>query len=143
MDQVYSGHGVRFCYPTGWELAENQEDQDVAMTVVGEGTSFWTLQLLAGRPDPGRVLEEALKTFHGEYAELDEYPIEATINQTRCQARDVQFMQYELINSAFLRAFPWGCWTAFVLYQGNDEELNQTRPLLEAITASLSWDGDA
>ncbi|MCA9071987.1 MAG: hypothetical protein KDA84_23830, partial [Planctomycetaceae bacterium] len=103
-------------------------------------TSFWTLSLLSGRPDPKRVLREVMETFRGEYVEIDEYPAQAVIHQTECQACDLQFMQYELINSAYLRVCPAGSRTALILYQGMDQELEYTRPVLEAITASLEWD---
>jgi len=142
MDQLYSGHGIRFHYPGNWELSEEpgEQDRDVTITVAGPETSFWMLTLLAGRPDAKRVLREALETFRGEYGDLDEYPAEATICETACEACDLHFLQYDLVNSAYLRVFPAGSRTAFLLYQGNDRELETTRPILEAITESLVWE---
>ncbi len=139
MDKLYNAHGIRFRYPGDWELSEQEDGGDVTVTVASRETSFWTISLLDGRPDPERVLREALDTFHGEYAELDEYPAQAKIHETPCEARDLQFVQYELINSAFLRVCPAGSMTALVLYQGTDHELEHTRPILEAITQSLEW----
>ena len=121
MLKEYSAHGVRFSYPENWELTEAADDRDVTITVASSGTSFWTLSLLAGRPDPEHVLREVLETFRGEYVELDEYPAQAKIHQTDCQACDLQFIQYELINSAFLRVCAAGSRTAMILYQGNDQ----------------------
>jgi hypothetical protein len=98
------------------------------------------VSLLAGRPDPARVIREVLETFRGEYAELDEYPAQAAFRGIDCEARDLQFLQYELINSAYLRAFSAGSRTLLILYQGMDRELVEARPVLEKISASLEWD---
>ena len=140
LDQQYSGHGIRFRYPGTWELTEEEDDRDAVVSVSSPETSFWTVSLLGGRPDPKRVIREVLETFRGEYAELDEYEATAKIQDKDCEARDLQFVQYELINSAFLRAFEAGPWTALILYQGTDHELEDVRPVLEAISASFEWD---
>lgn len=140
MDQLYSAHGIQFQYPGEWELSENLDDSDLTVSVNSPETSFWTLSLLDGRPDPKRVLQEVVETFRGEYAEIDEYPAQAVIHQTECEACDLQFLQYELINSAYVRACQAGSRTALILYQGMDQELKFTRPLLEAITLSLEWE---
>ena len=140
MTKLYSNHGVRFRYPEAWELTEEEHGRDVVVSVASPETSFWTLSLLEGRPDPERVLREVVETFRGEYVELDEYQAEAKIGGIECQARDLQFVQYELINSAFLRACPAGPATILILYQGTDHELEHTRPILEQISTSLEWD---
>jgi hypothetical protein len=54
----------------------------------------------------------------------------------------VEFVCLELVNSAFLRAFRLGESSALVLYQGTDHELEDTRPILEEISASLQWEAD-
>jgi hypothetical protein len=140
MDKLYSDHGIRFRYPESWELTEEEYERDVVVSVASPDTSFWTLSLLGGGPDPERVICEVVETFRGEYVEIDEYEAETKIQDIDCLARDLQFMQYELINSAFLRAWRAGPTTILVLYQGMDEELEHTRPILEAISASLEWD---
>jgi hypothetical protein len=140
MEKIYSAHGIRFAYPADWELSEEVDERDVVVSVASPETSFWTVSLLAGRPDPARVIREVLETFRGEYAELDEYPAQAAFRGIDCEARDLQFLQYELINSAYLRAFSAGSRTLLILYQGMDRELVEARPVLEKISASLEWD---
>lgn len=140
LDQEYSGHGIRFRYPGTWELTEEEDGRDVSISVSSQETSFWTVSLLDGRPDARRVVREALEIFRGEYSELDEYEAKVQIHGQDCQALDLQFVQYELINSAFLRAVEIGSKTALILYQGTDHELEDTRPLLEEISASFQWD---
>lgn len=140
LDREYTGHGIRFRYPAAWDVTEEEVGQDVVVSVASLDTCFWMVSLLAGRPDPKRVIREALETFRGEYADLDEYEAQAKIHEKDAEARDLQFVQYELISSAFLRAVEMGSRTALILYQGTDDELESTRPLLEAISASFQWE---
>ncbi len=138
--KLYSSHGVRFRYPGDWDVSEEDDGQDLMVTVASPETSFWTLSLLGGRPDPKRVIREVVETFRDEYEELDEYAAEARVHNTPCEARDLQFVQYELINSAFLRACTAGSNTVLILYQGTDHELKHTQDILEAISDSVEWD---
>lgn len=140
LDQEYSGHGIRFRYPGTWELTEEEDGRDVTISVSSPETSFWSVSLLDARPDPKRVIREALETFRSEYTELDEYEAKAQIQGKECEARDLQFVQYELINSAFLRALEIGSKTVLLLSQGTDHELEDTKPVLDAICASFQWD---
>ena len=87
-------------------------------------------------------METALDAFREEYAELDIYPVVETICHRESIARDLEFVSLELINSAFLRAFRTDHFTALILYQGTDKELELTREQLEKISLSLQCEGD-
>ena len=87
-------------------------------------------------------METALDAFRKEYEELDIYPVSETICDRDCLARDVEFVCLELINSAFLRTFRSDHFTALILYQGTDFELEMTREQLENISLSLQCEGD-
>jgi hypothetical protein len=93
-------------------------------------------------PSPQEVLESAVEALQEEYAEADIYPSTARIGKRVGVARDVDFVCFELINSAFLRAFQPERFTVLVLYQGFDGELETTRLLLEAISTSLAFAGE-
>ncbi len=56
------------------------------------------------------------------------------------ESRDVEFVCLELINGAFLRAIQVDNFTALVLFQGTDHELTDTRPILDHISNSLTYD---
>lgn len=142
MQNVYHEHGVRFRYPSGWELTEQHVDNEVTITVSSPETSFWALVLHFEGPRPEDLIESALDAFREEYEELDIYSTEAMLCHRANVARDVEFVCFELINSAFLRAFRTGRFSALVLYQGTDHELEQTRETLESISASLRLEGD-
>ena len=135
--ETYRGNGVEFRYPEFWELSEQRDAQQVSITVASPGTSFWTLSLFFARPAPGDLMDSAVQAFREEYEDVDVYPADGRLGPYACDGRDVQFVCLELINSAALRALQAGDVTAFVLYQGTDQELEETRPILEAISGSL------
>ena len=86
------------------------------------------------------MLETALDAFRDEYGDIDVYPAETTLGRVGNLARDVDFVCLELINGAFLRVFRTGRFTALVLYQGTDHELEDTRDVLEGISNTLECD---
>lgn len=139
--QTYLGHGVRFQYPDDWQLSEQQSDkdsrQDVVVSVESPGTTYWSLTLLADRPDPQRVVDQAVQAFADEYSSLDVYPAADGHLDAEHVGKDLQFFQYELINNAGLRAFESGPRTALVLFQSTDHEWEDLQEVLSAITASL------
>jgi len=140
MEQLYSAHGVRFRFPAEWQLSEQRTTTGVHITVSSPETSFWSLTLLFDTPRPEDVIESALDAFREEYAELDIYSSEAALCHRRNVACDLEFICFELINSAFLRSFRTERFTVLVLFQGTDCELEHTREVLEAISESLQCD---
>src|SRR5580704_9701761 len=142
MEELYEGHGIRFRYPAYWELTEQEDEEATSITVASPETSFWSISLFKDGPPPQQVLESAMEAFREEYTEVDVYASTARTGDRAGVARDVDFVCFELINSAFLRAFQTERFTVLVLYQGFDAELEMTLPLLEAISASLAFAGE-
>jgi hypothetical protein len=142
MEEIYEGHGIRFRYPAFWELTEQEDDEATSITVSSPETSFWSISLFRDGLSPLQVLDSALEAFREEYNEVDVYPSTVQVGQRTGVGRDVDFVCFELINSAFLRAFQTERFTVLVLYQGFDGELETTRPLLEAISTSLAFEGE-
>jgi len=139
MDQLYQAHGLHLAFPEGWELNEEQHAERMTITVSSPATSFWCLSLFEPGVQPDEVIDSVLETFGEVYDELDVYEAEASMGGLPTSARDLQFVCHELINSAFLRAFRTDQHTMLVLFQGTDDELEETRETLDAITASLAW----
>jgi hypothetical protein len=139
---TYESRGVRFRYPAGWELSEQVAEDEVTVSVQSEGTSFWTIVLLSSRPDPDHVLDSVVETFDQDYDDLDVHMSVGSVCGLPAMGRDLDFVCYDLVNSAVLRAFQTNEKTVFVLFQGTDHELFSTRPELEAISASLEIDED-
>ena len=139
MEKIYLTHGISFRYPEDWELSVQQQEQEIAIIVDSPDTSFWGLTLFFNCPRAEDVVETALRTFQEEYDEIDIYPSAAQICERRTIARDLQFVCVDLINSAFLRAFETDRFTALVLFQATDNELDKTLPLLERLCRSMVY----
>ncbi|HEX4072057.1 MAG TPA: hypothetical protein VHX68_12825 [Planctomycetaceae bacterium] len=142
MEETYEGNGLRFRYPAFWELIEQEDEESTSITVASPDTSFWSVSLFRSGPSPQQLIASAVEAFREEYDEVDVYPSDESMGDRPGVAQDVDFVCFELINSAFLRAFQTDRFTVLVLYQGFDGELAETRPLLEAISASLTLDGE-
>ncbi|MGQ0634832.1 MAG: hypothetical protein ACT4QC_09495 [Planctomycetaceae bacterium] len=138
MNELYTAHGVQFRYPGEWQVSEQRDDGQVSITVSSPHTSFWTLTLLEGRPDPHDIVEAVVAAFRDEYEELDVYESRARVGQRKTVARDIDFVCLELLNTAKVRAFRTPGFTAMVLYQATDQELEQAGPVFEQITLSLA-----
>ena len=142
MLELYHAHGIQFRFPDAWKLSEQAHGPEATITVESPDTSFWSLSLFFDGPPPEQVLETAVAALAQDYDEIDVYPAAARLCDRDSLARDAEFVCFELINSAFLRAFRTDDFTALVYYQGTDHELEETRPILERICDSLAWDGD-
>ena len=142
MQGIYESNGVRFRFPEHWELHEEHSNNQISITVSSPETSFWTLSLFFNSMQEHELMESALDAFREEYKELDIYPVAETLCHRESIARDLEFVCLELINSAFLRAFRTNHFTALILYQGTDHELEMTREQLEKISLSLQCEGD-
>lgn len=140
MAETYQSHGIRFEYPEDWELSETTGDRETTITVESPETSFWSLSLYFGGTSPEAVIDTAVAALEETYDEVDVYPSNTRVADRDAVARDVEFVCFELINSAFLRAFQTDEFTALVYYQGTDHELASVRPVLESISASLNYE---
>jgi hypothetical protein len=138
MDAVYKSHGVMFRYPDEWELSEQQEGEQISITVSSPQTAFWTVSLFPDRPEPADIVAAAIEAFHDEYDELDDYPSRVRVCQRPTVGRDIDFVCLELLNSAGIRAFRTRAFTVLVLFQLTDGERDESGPVIERITRSLA-----
>ena len=138
MEAIYKSHGIRFCYPEEWELSEQNEGEQIAITVSSPLTAFWTVSLFPDRPDPADLVAAALDAFHEEYKELDDYPSKVRLCGCPTVAREIDFVCLELLNTAGIRAFRTRNFTVLVLFQLTEGERGETGPVLDSITRSLA-----
>lgn len=138
----FVGQGVRFQYPSDWTLSEESNDYETNISLQSDGTSFWTIMLLKTHPDPDEVLDTVVSAFENDYEDVDVVSTIDNLAGLPALGRDVDFVCYDLVNSAVIRAFQTSLQTVLVLYQGTDHELETTRTQLKAITDSLWCDDE-
>ena len=134
---TYQDHDIRLEYPADWQLEEQAAGDDLTITIQSDNTSLWAITLLAKRPDPDRVLKTAIAAYEEEYPDLEVETVTDSILEVDHLARELYFVQYEFVTRVGLRVFSVGNRTALVWFQAADSDFEATRPLLDAITASL------
>ncbi|MBI1313531.1 hypothetical protein GC176_19750 [bacterium] len=140
--QVYEAHGIRFEYPDGWELSIDDSDDQLAITVEGPGTAFWTLSLIPERPTAEEVIESALQCFEEEYGEVDVYEVDDPICLLPTIARNLDLISLDVVSKVALRACETDHFSIFSLFQVSDVDFEETGAALQAINASLTWEFD-
>jgi hypothetical protein len=138
MDAIYQAHGVRFRYPSEWELAEQHDEHQYSITVSSPTTAFWTLSLFESCPEPIDVVQTVLDAFREEYDEIDDYPASTRVGKRPTVGRDIDFVCLDRLNIAAVRAFRTRRFTAMVLFQLTEAERHDVEPILESMTRSLS-----
>lgn len=137
MTNLYQNHGLLFRYPAAWNLTEETGDGCVEITVAPGDTAYWTATILTERPEIGEVLEAAVDTYMELYDEVDVFDLSTEIAHHPGEGRDVEFVCFELLNRAELRAFRTSHCTVLISCQGTDTELEELQPMFDEITCSL------
>lgn len=138
---LFNEYGVSFEYPDDWELSKevDETNREIQIHVSGPNSSFWSISLFVVQISAEELLKQSLEVFQEEYEEIDIYQVEAKIAGKECLGRDIEFVCSELINSAYLRVLETEFFTAFILYQGMDQDLQSSLKDLEAISESLDF----
>ena len=138
----YHKHGVRFLFPADWTISEQSSEEETTISLQSDGTSFWTLMLFHQRPELDDVLNTVVDAFEQDYDDVDVISTVESLGGLPALGRDLDFVCYDLVNSASVRALQTSDLTLMVLYQGTDHELKETRDQLQSISASLVCDND-
>jgi hypothetical protein len=102
--QVYETHGVRFEYPDGWELSVDESEDQIAATVEGPGTAFWTMSLIFERPPADEIIDSALQCFEEEYGEIDVYESDERICLLPTVGLNLDLISLDIVSKVSLRA---------------------------------------
>ena len=106
MRETYDDHGLRFEYPSNWELEVT--DGGPVMTVAVQdpgGLGFALITTDESCPDPADVADAALEAMREEYPDLDAVPAMETINDHCATGHDVEFFAMDMTNAARIRCF--------------------------------------
>ena len=139
----YRNHGIGFSYPDEWEIIEESGDECTTITVAEpEGTSFWSLHLMWKRPQVEEVLDQIDTAFREEYDEIDIEPSVVRLARRESEARQIDFVCLELVNTALVRVFRTGRFTVMLLCQATDHELDEMKVQFQEISDTLDVDLD-
>lgn len=119
--KTFENHGVRFDYPSGWEVEEN--DHGGVMTVAVQdpgGLAFVLITTDESCPDPADVADAALDAMREEYPDLDAAPAMETINEHCATGHNVEFFALDMTNGASIRCFRTPSRTVLAFGQWSD-----------------------
>lgn len=138
MTSVFDRHGIRFQYPEGWEVVEQQADEQMAsVTVQSSKSGFWSVSAHPASLTPVRLLQQALETMRQEYPGLEAEAVEQQVEDHRAPGYDMQFFCMDLLVTARVFAWQQSGRTLMVMWQAEDREFDELERVFAAISTSL------
>lgn len=143
MLDIFEDHGIRFAYPTDWEV---EVDSDGPKTTVSlsapDGVAFALVSLDEGRPDPASVASEALVAMQEEYPDLDAAPALETIGGHRAVGHDLEFFSLDATSGCTIRCFRTDRRTVLIFGQWSDLEGEGPSDQIRALRGSMAETDD-
>jgi hypothetical protein len=141
--EVYDDHGVRFEYPSDWELEVSDDGPTTTVSVEAPGgLAFALVRTDESRPDPSSVADEALEAMRQEYPDLDAVPAIETIHEHCASGHDVEFFSLDFTNAATIRCFRTPRRTILILGQWSDLGAEQLPDLVRSVFRSIEETDD-
>lgn len=136
---IYQGHGIRFEYPSGWEVDASDEGPGLATVILESpgGTAFAMVRVDEDCPAPAELADEALEAMRGEYPTLDASPAMETISGHHAIGHDIEFLSLDIANTCNIRCFRTSRRTVLVFGQWSDLDGERPEALMKALRSSI------
>ena len=136
LDEAFEKNGLQLRYPGFWQLECTEDGETSSITILAENTAFWMVSIVPGMVTADEVLDSALESYQEEYDEFDVY--ERKMDKSNSwMTQELEVVCHDLITSVTLNAIELEECSLFVLYQGEDSDLDEKRSTFDAMTASL------
>jgi hypothetical protein len=136
--ETYEDHGVRFEYPSDWEVEITDDGPTTTVGVEAPGgLAFALVRTDESRPDPDDLADEALEAIRQEYPELDAVPVTEILNDRCATGHDVEFFSLDFGTAANIRCFRTERRTVLVLGQWSDLGDEQLPELVRGVIHSI------
>jgi hypothetical protein len=140
MQEMFQRDGIRFQYPSDWQLETETEGDGWTASLQSTGTAFLVVSYVAGIDDPSELVAAAIEGLTAEYPKLDTEEVMDTLGGQPAVGADVNFVHLDLTNTCWVRAAPAGDGSLLVMAQCCDEEIDEFGPFLKAIVGTVSVD---
>ena len=134
--------GIRFKYPSNWQLEREENEAGWTVSLQSPDTAFLTLSLREDMPSVDQLAETALGALREEYPDLEADDCVDSLAGQPAVGHDIRFFSFDLTNTCWTRSFYSSRGTVLVLCQVNDLELDTNEPLLRAFCASIQVDDE-
>ena len=134
----YDHHGVRFEYPSGWEIEVSEDEAVTTVSLQSPGRPAFVLVTLdESMPEPEVVVGEVIDTMREEYPDLDDSPIREKIHGYEAIGHDLDFFSLDITSACVIRCFRTKLRTVLLFGQWSDYEEEAARAALKGLQRSL------
>jgi hypothetical protein len=138
MTEVYAERGVRFEYPSDWELEVTDDGPLTTVAVQAPGgLAFALITVDDSCPAPAEVADQALQALREEYPVLDAAPALETIHGHPAVGHDIAFISLDMTNSCSIRCFRTPRRTVLLFGQWSDLVSEESDTILGAVRRSF------
>jgi hypothetical protein len=136
--EVYEDSGLRFEYPSDWELEVTDDGPTTTISVEAPGgLAFALVRTDETRPDPSDLADEALEAMRDDYPDLDAVPAVETLHEHDATGHDLEFFSLDFPNAATIRCFRTPRRTVLILGQWSDLGDEGLPDLVRAVFRSI------
>ena len=139
MPAEYQANGLSFAYPENWHLEETElgEGEHTVHLSSPKG-AFWMVTVSSSaKSSPDELAQKALKAMLSEYERVDHTPVERVIGKYKLTGYEMDFIYFDLVNTALILSFSTGDRTIAIYWQADDQQLDICQDVFEAITFTL------
>ena len=144
MPTLYDKGEVRFLYPDGWEVADEEAlAWPRTVTVRHPSGAYWSLSVFTWTTKPEQLVDEAVRTFHEEYEGVETEEVSEEIGPAEAVGCDLTFYCLDFIVQVKVRSFTIDRRTFLIICQGEDRDFDQLDLVFRAITTGLAQNAAA
>ena len=138
MTEIFDDHGVRFEYPSDWEIEVTDDGEITTVALQSPGRPAFALVTLdEAMPEPDEVAGEVLDTMREEYPGLDVFPVRERIAGHEAVGHDLDFISLDMTSACLIRCFRTNQRTILIFGQWSEFEDEPTRAAMGALQASF------
>lgn len=138
MTAIFVDRGVRFEYPSDWEIEVSDDGEIITISLQSPGRPAFALVTLdESMPEPHKVADEVLDTMREEYPDLDMFPVREKIAGHEAVGHDIDFISLDSTSACMIRSFRTTRRTVLLFGQWSDFEDEPARATMGGLQASF------
>lgn len=137
MIQTFERSGIRFKYPTNWQVETEDVGDGWTVTLQSPETAFVLVSLRPDAATAAQVADEALAALRVEYPDLDAEPALDDLAGQPAVGHDVDFLTLDTTILCRTRCIETTAGPLLVMGQTSEIDREQNEPVLRAIFVSL------
>ena len=131
MTGTFDDRGVRFEYPSDWEVEIEEDEAVTTVSLQAPGKPAFALVTLdESMPEPDDLVDSVVETMREEYPDLDVSPTREKIAGHEAIGNDIDFFSLDTTSACVIRCFRTNRRTVLVFGQWSDFEDGPARAAL-------------